>query len=65
MNFFYIINNETNIYHKDTHTGQQMHLSSYTSWNIKTVWIKAMHWATEIFSNQKLIHDQEYFAIYV
>ena len=34
-----IIDNETDIYYKDAHTGQYMHLSSYTPWNIKTAGI--------------------------
>ena len=54
-----IIDNETYVYYKDTHTGQYMHFSSYTLWNIKTTWIKALfNRTTKIFSNQKLLHDQ-------
>ena len=53
------IDNETNIYYKDTHTGQYMYFSSYTSWNVKTVWIKTLYnRATKICSNQKLLDDQ-------
>ena len=54
-----IIDNETDVYYKDTHTGKYMHFSSYALWNIKTTWIKALYnRTTKIFSNQKLLHDQ-------
>ena len=54
-----IIDNESDIYYKDTHTGQYIHISSYTPWNIKTAWIKALYnRATKICSNQKLLDDQ-------
>ena len=54
-----ITDNETDICYKDTHTGQYMHFSSYTPWNIKAAWIKALHnRATKICSNQKLLDDQ-------
>ena len=47
------------IYYKNTHTGQYMHFSSYTPWNIKTAWIKALYnKTTKICSNQKLLDDQ-------
>ena len=50
-----IIDNETDIYYKDTHTGQYTHFSSYT---LKP-WIKALYnRATKICSNQKLLDDQ-------
>ena len=52
---FKIIDNETDIYYKDTHTGQYTHFSSYT---LKP-WIKALYnRATKICSNQKLLDDQ-------
>ena len=36
-----------------------MHFSSYTPWNIKTAWIKALYnKATYICSNQKLLDAQ-------
>ena len=36
-----------------------MYFSSYTPWNIKIVWIKAIYnRATKICSNQKLLDDQ-------
>ena len=54
-----IIDNETDIYYKDTQTGQYMHFSSYKPWNIKTAWIKALYnIATKICRNQKLLDDQ-------
>ena len=37
------VDNETDIYHKNTHTSQYMLFSSYTTWNIKTAWIKALY----------------------
>ena len=37
-----IIDNETDIFHKDTHIGQYMHFSSYKPWNIEIAWIKAL-----------------------
>ena len=36
-----IVDNETDIYYKDTHTGEYMHF--YTPWNIKTAWIKVLY----------------------
>ena len=54
-----IIDNETYIYYKDTHTDQYMHFSSYKPWNIKTASIKALYnRTTKICSNQKLLDDQ-------
>ena len=54
-----VIDNETDFYYKDTHTGQYMHFSSYAPWNIKTAWIEALYnRATKICSNQKLLDDQ-------
>ena len=54
-----IIDNETDIYYKDIHTGQYIHFSSYTPRNIKTAWIKALYnRATKICSNKKLLDDQ-------
>ena len=38
-----IIDNEIGICYKDTHLGQYMQFSSYTPWNIKTAWIKALY----------------------
>ena len=35
-----IIDNETDVYYKDTHTDQYMHFSSYTPWNIKQLGLK-------------------------
>ena len=55
-----IIDNETDIYYNNTHTGQYMRSSSYTPWNIKTAWVKALYnRATKICSNQKLLHDRK------
>ena len=54
-----IIDNETDIYYKDTHTGQYTHFSSYTPTDIKTAWIKDLYnRATKICSNQKLLDNQ-------
>ena len=35
-----ILDNETDIYFKDTHAGQYMYFSSYALWRIKTAWVK-------------------------
>ena len=52
-----VIDNETYICYKHTHTGQYIQFSSYTPQ--KTPWIKAMYnRATKICSNQKLLNDQ-------
>ena len=54
-----IIDNETDIYYKDTHTSRYMNFSSYTPWSIKTAWFKALNnRATKICRNQKLLDDQ-------
>ena len=62
------MDNETDIWFKDTHTGQYMHFSSYTPLSIKTVWIKPLELrkyvairnnrASKICSNQKLLDYQ-------
>ena len=47
-----IMNNETGIYYKHTHTSQYMYFYSYTPWNIKTARVKALYnSATKICSN--------------
>ena len=51
-----MIDNESDIYYKYTHTGQYMHIFSYTPWNIKTAWIKTLYnRATKTCTNQKLL----------
>ena len=54
-----IIDNETYIYYKNTHTGQYMHFSTFAQWRIKTAWIKALfHRAVKICSNEVLLNQQ-------
>ena len=54
-----IVNNQTDVYYKPTHTGQYTHFSSYTPWRLKTSWINALYHrskkicsSTELFSKQ-------------
>ena len=54
-----IVDNETHIYFKDTHTGQFMHFSSYAPWRIKTAWVKALFQrAVKICSTEELLNQQ-------
>ena len=54
-----IIDNETDIYYKNTRTGQYMHFSTFVPWRIKTAWIKALfHRAVKICSNEVLLNQQ-------
>ena len=54
-----IVDNETDIYFKDTHTGQFMHFSSYAPWCIKTALAKALFQrAVKICSTEELLNEQ-------
>ena len=54
-----IVDNETDIYYKDTDAGQYMHFSSYAPWRIKTVWVKALfQQALKICSTEELLNQQ-------
>ena len=54
-----IIDNEADIYYKNTLTGQYMHFSTFAPWRIKTAWIKALfHRAVKICSNAVLLNQQ-------
>ena len=54
-----IVNNVTDIYYKDTHTGQYMHYSTFAPWRIKTAWVKALFQrAVKICSNEELLNQQ-------
>lgn len=37
-----IINNQTDVYYKDTNTGQYNHFSSYVPWQYKVSWVRAL-----------------------
>ena len=51
--------NNTDIYYKDTHTGQYIHYRSQTPWKLKTSWIKALyHRAHKICSNKQALDKQ-------
>ena len=51
--------NTTDIYYKDTHTGQYTHFSSYSPWRFKVAWIKALYSRAEkICSNKELSQGQ-------
>ena len=49
----------TIIYHKSTHTGQYVHLSSFTSWCRKTAWLRALiYHAHKICSDSSLLREE-------
>ena len=51
--------NNTDIYHKDTHTGQHIHYRSQKPWKLKISWIKALHYrAYKICSNKQALDKQ-------
>ena len=51
--------NHTDIYYKDTHTGQCTSFHSQTPWPIKTAWVKALfHCANKICSSKKAFQQQ-------
>ena len=51
--------NNTDIYYKDTHTGQYINYRSQTPWKPKTSWIKALyHCAHKICSNKQALDKQ-------
>ena len=64
-----IIDNEIDIYYKNTYTGQYMYFSTFAPWHIKTAWIKALfHRAVKICSNELFIiksRNKENISIYV
>ena len=54
-----IVDNETDIYFKDTHTSQYMHFSSYPPLRVKTAWVKALFQrAVKICSTEELLKQQ-------
>ena len=54
-----LTSNGTSIFRKSTHTGQYIHLSSFTQWSFKIVWIRSLvHRAYKICSNESLISDE-------
>ena len=49
----------TDIYRKDTHTGQYMHFTSFEPFSHKTAWIKSLfNHALKICSSRKLFNNQ-------
>ena len=51
--------NKTDIYGKDTHTGQYVHFTSFKPWYRKTAWIKCLvECAERICSNKHLFHNR-------
>ena len=54
-----INNNSTNIYYKDTHTGQYIHFTSYTPWKFRIAWVQSLyHRALKICSNDTYCQEQ-------
>ena len=43
--------NQTDVYYKETHTGQYTHFTSQTPWCLKTAWIEALYHRTKRISN--------------
>ena len=51
--------NNTDIFHKDTHTGQYINYRSETPWKLKTSWVKALyHRVHKICSNKQSLNKQ-------
>ena len=51
--------NSTDIFYKDTHTGQYTHFTAFTPWKFKIAWIKSLfHRATKICSDENLLKGQ-------
>ena len=51
--------NHTDIYYKETHTGQYTSFHSQTPWHLKTAWIKALfHHANKICSSNQAFQQQ-------
>ena len=51
--------NHTDIYYKDTHTGQYTSFHSQTPWCLKTAWIKALfHCANKICSSKQALQQK-------
>ena len=51
--------NDSNIYYKDTHTGQYTSFHCQTPWCLKTAWIKALfHHANKTFSSKQAFQQQ-------
>ena len=54
-----LTSNGTSIFRKSTHTGQYIHLSSFTPWSYTIAWIRSLvHRAYKICSNESLISDE-------
>ena len=54
-----INNTETDLFYKETHTGQYCHYSSQTPWRLKTAWAKALfHRAEKICSSSSAFKKQ-------
>ena len=54
-----IENNTTDVYYKDTHTGQYTHFSSFEPFSRKTTWIKSLfHHASKLCSTKELFDKQ-------
>ena len=48
--------NGTSVYRKSTHTGQYVHLSSFTPWYRKTAWLRALiHRAYKLCSSSEIL----------
>ena len=48
--------NGTSVHRKSTHTGQYVHLSSFTPWYRKTAWLRALiHRAYKLYSNSEIL----------
>ena len=51
--------NHTDIYYKETHTGQYTSFHSQTPWHLKTAWIKALfHRANKICNSKQAFQQQ-------
>ena len=51
--------NHTDIYYKETHTGQYTSFHSQTPWHLKTAWIKTLfHRANKIYSSKEAFQQQ-------
>ena len=58
-----IVNNQTDVYYKPTHTGQYTHFSSYTPWRLKTAWISALYHRSKSICNNAVLFSKQLSSI--
>ena len=54
-----LTDNKTDVYYKETHSGQYVHFDSFTPWRIKISWIRALYTRAErICSDRNMFNNQ-------